>query len=278
LVFYDAISFSRCFSGSQSVQNATWDTTLGWIFGFRDYVEYDLLQSNQVYDDNTEEYKYLSSIDGEYTYSYNYDIRDEIDQESSNESIGNRLETLIKKSTIRLTSDTTVNTNLYSYFLISLDDYNQNHLNDGLVTVTRNDPSIPIPEYSRLGSKNCDPVTGEVVDSASRVVNQNTLTNNQLYALNQAEFSHNNTVKTSSAGPYIKDLFGLIPIKPGINGKTYVEFGGSMQNQERLYFGPVNIRKMTIQLLNDRGDLVDLNRSDWSFSFICEQLYKSTDS
>ena len=51
-----------------------------------------------------------------------------------------------------------------------------------------------------------------------------------------------------------------------------------MQNQERLYFGPVNIRKMTIQLLNDRGDLVDLNRSDWSFSFICEQLYKSTDS
>ena len=278
LVFYDAISFSRCFSGSQSVQNATWDTTLGWIFGFRDYVEYDLLQSNQVYDDNTEEYKYLSSIDGEYTYSYNYDIRSEIDQESSNVPIVNRLETLIKKSTIRLTSDTTVNTNLYSYFLISLDDYNQNHLNDGLVTVTRNDPSIPIPEYSRLGSKNCDPVTGEVVDSASRVVNQNTLTNNQLYALNQAEFSHNNTVKTSSAGPYIKDLFGLIPIKPGINGKTYVEFGGSMQNQERLYFGPVNIRKMTIQLLNDRGDLVDLNRSDWSFSFICEQLYKSTDS
>lgn len=75
LVFYDAISFSRCFSGSQSVQNATWDTTLGWIFGFRDYVEYDLVQSNQQYDENTEEYKYLSSIDGEYAYTYMYDTQ-----------------------------------------------------------------------------------------------------------------------------------------------------------------------------------------------------------
>tara|TARA_B100000035_G_scaffold23938_1_gene18840 strand:- start:35387 stop:38788 length:3402 start_codon:yes stop_codon:yes gene_type:complete len=278
LVFYDAISFSRCFSGSQSVQNATWDTTLGWIFGFRDYIEYVLRQSNQRYDDNTEEYKYLSSVDGEYNYNIVYDDLVEKDIAISNTSITNRGGRLVKKSTIELTSDTTVNTNLYSYFLISLDDYNQNHLNDGLVTVTRNDPSIPIPEYSKLATKVCDPVTGEEVDETSTSMNQNNLTNNQLYALNQAEISHKNNVKTSSPGPYIKDLFGLIPIKPGINGKTYVEFGGSLQNQERLYFGPVNIRKMTIQLLNDRGDLVDLNRSDWSFSFICEQLYKSTSS
>ena len=276
LVFYDAISFSRCFSGSQSVQNATWDTTLGWIFGFRDYVEYDLKQSNQNYDDNTDEYKYLSSVDGEYTYTYVYDRETTKNVRIQNTGISGPA--LVKKATISLTSDTTVNTNLYSYFLISLDDYNQNHLNDGLVTVTRNDPRIPTPEYSKLSTRRCDPITGEEVEGTTTNVNQNNLTNNQLYALNQAEFSHKSNVKASSPGPYIKDLFGLIPIKPGTNGKTYVEFGGSMQNQERLYFGPVNIRKMTIQLLNDRGDLVDLNRSDWSFSFICEQLYKSTDS
>ena len=68
-------------------------------------------------------------------------------------------------------------------------------------------------------------------------------------------------------------LFGLIPIKvPSKNGDYYIEFGGSLQNQTRLYFGPVNIRKMTIQLMNDRGDVIDLNNSNWSFSFICEQL------
>ena len=65
---------------------------------------------------------------------------------------------------------------------------------------------------------------------------------------------------------------------PSKNGDYYIEFGGSLQNQTRLYFGPVNIRKMTIQLMNDRGDVIDLNNSNWSFSFICEQLYRASDT
>jgi hypothetical protein len=75
----------------------------------------------------------------------------------------------------------------------------------------------------------------------------------------------------------VKDIFGIIPIKTAglANGSTYVEFGGTLQNQERMYFGPVNIHRMTIRLLNDRGDLVDLNNSNWSFSLVCEQLYRS---
>ena len=49
LVFYDPISFVRCYVGSRSVKNTTWDSTLGWILGFRDYTEYELIQSNIVY-------------------------------------------------------------------------------------------------------------------------------------------------------------------------------------------------------------------------------------
>jgi hypothetical protein len=33
---------------------------------------------------------------------------------------------------------------------------------------------------------------------------------------------------------------------------------------------------MSIQLLTDRGTIVDLNNSNWSFSFICEQLYRAS--
>jgi hypothetical protein len=58
-------------------------------------------------------------------------------------------------------------------------------------------------------------------------------------------------------------------------GSVYVEFGGSLQLQQRLYFGPVNIHRMTIQLLNDRGNQVDLNGANWSFSLVCEQLYRN---
>jgi hypothetical protein len=31
---------------------------------------------------------------------------------------------------------------------------------------------------------------------------------------------------------------------------------------------------MTIKLVTDRGTIVDLNGANWSFSIICEQLYK----
>jgi hypothetical protein len=47
-----------------------------------------------------------------------------------------------------------------------------------------------------------------------------------------------------------------------------------LTNQQRVYFGPVNISRLSIQLINDRGDIVDLNGADWSFSFIFEQLYQ----
>ena len=78
-------------------------------------------------------------------------------------------------------------------------------------------------------------------------------------------------------GPYVKDVFGLIPIKTASlrNGNVYVEFGGTLQNQERKYFGPVNINRMAVRLLSDKGDVMNLNGSNWSFSLIAEQLYQS---
>ena len=41
----------------------------------------------------------------------------------------------------------------------------------------------------------------------------------------------------------------------------------------REYFGPVNIRKMHIKLLDELGRVVDLNNNDFSFSIVIEQLY-----
>ena len=262
LVFYDPISFVTCYAGSRNVQNTTWDSTVGWILGFRDYTEYTLIQSNQVQDNNfKDKYYYLASSNGSYTYST-----------ATNKNSG-----LLTNSIISLTGDTTLSTNLYNYFLISLDDYIQNHLNDGLVTITRSQTAIPMPSYTNTTRQTCDPSTRTVVRTSANQTNSDNVSNNQLYSLNQSAVSNQNTLKTYSAGPYVKDLFGIVPLRvPAKNGDYYIEFGGSLQNQERLYFGPVNIRKMTIQLLNDRGDIVDLNGSNWSFSFICEQLYRAT--
>jgi len=41
----------------------------------------------------------------------------------------------------------------------------------------------------------------------------------------------------------------------------------------REYFGPVNIKKIKIRLLDELGRVVDLNNTDYSFSIVIEQLY-----
>ena len=235
LVFYDPYSFVSCYSGAtrkgaKSVQNATWDTTLGWVLGFRNQIIY-----------------YLNELT---TYSI---------------VNGNPVYTLV--------GDTTVSTSIYNYFLIMLDDYTQNHLNDGLVTITPQETNIDVGPYKYV----CDPyfTNGSELQIAVPADKDYTqMTQRDLYVFNQKILSNKIKEKSYSKGPFVKDIFGIIPIKHGGFNTVYTEFGGTLQNQERMYFGPVNIRRMTIRLLNDRGDLVDLNNSNWSFSLICEQLYK----
>jgi hypothetical protein len=262
IVFFDPFSFVSCNSNIQGgIQGVTWDTTIGWILGYRDYTSYQLTFANQTKQaDPPYNLYYSNSINSIYECTQKY-------SDSTN--------VLLINTQIQLSADTTLTTSLYNYFVISLDDYNQNHINDGLVTITRSQTSLAEPGYANTSKRICDPVTNKLVNQSDA---QSNLTANQIYAINQANASRNATTPIYSAGPYIKDLFAYVPIKPGTNGTYFIEYGGGLQAQERLYFGPVNIRKMSIQLMNDRGDFLDLNGSNWSFSFICEQLYRSGNS
>jgi hypothetical protein len=68
----------------------------------------------------------------------------------------------------------------------------------------------------------------------------------------------------------------LIPIKHGgyTTGDVYVEFGGSLQDNKRIYFGPVNIERMRVKLMDDKGNIVNMNGADWSVTLISENLYQ----
>ena len=257
LVFYDPYSFIKCYVGAKSVKNTTWDSTLGWILGFRDYTEYELLESNQV--TNNDNTYYIDSTQGTYKYNaiYNNDL-----------SYG------VTNSIIQLSGDTNCTLITYTYFYILLDDYIQNHINDGLVSMSKTETDINLPSYSAQSIKTCDPITN--TNTISTTTNTDGLTSKQIYALNQALISKRNKIKSISNNSYINDIFAMIPLRTGgiPNGSYYVETGGNLQNQERLYFGPVNIQRMTIKLVSHNGDIIDLNNTDWSFSFICEQLYR----
>lgn len=259
LVFYDAISFSYCdvgSSGGRSVRTITWESTLGWLMGFHTFTEYILedftyVNANNLYDNN---YRYNlfttdSGANDPFLYSY---------QASTGK--------------ICPIGDSILNTNLYNYFLIVLDDYIQNHVNDGLVTITSLEKDVSLPTYASRVSFQCDPVSGKkVAISASNKKNMN-LTSRQLYAMNQVIESRRTKDKSYSTGPVMRDVFALIPLKlSGLAfGSTYMEFGGTLQNQDRKYFGPVRIQKFSVKLMNDKGEVVNLNGGNWSFTIICE--------
>jgi len=239
LSFFDPYSFVKCYQGVSSVRNTTWDSTLGWILGYREFTVYNL--SN------------YENTDG--------------------------------SSVISITADTGISTELFNYFMLCIDDYNQSHLNDGLVTITSRDTETPLPSYALRTNFICDPATGEKVYNTQSRNDNNKLTEKQIQSLvskANATSSENNLTtgnvnsKIYGSTPFVSDVFGVIPLKLSgkNNGETIVEFGGTLQNQERQYFGPVNIQRMSVKLVSDRGNVVDFNNANWSFSLICEQLYK----
>ena len=160
--------------------------------------------------------------------------------------------------------------------MIIVDDFNQNHLNDGLVTIASQDRSVTLPSYAnRKNYRGCeDPITGEI--TFNTIGSTAGLTQKQIYSVEQIIMEQNKIRNKMSAGPFVKDMFALLPVKTSgaEPGSIYNEFGGTLQQQERVYFGPVNIRRIAIKLINDKGDVVDLNGANWSFQLVCEQLYQ----
>ena len=260
IVFYDINDFTKCTSTGTSYRNASADTTLGYILGFKDLTEYDM--------DPTENIRTQDGIQ--------YYVNPETQQRTN--SIYTTDSSIPYRDKITLKGGSVVNTSLYNYFMIILDDFNQNHLNDGLVTVAPNDNSVTLPHYAtRKNYRGCtDPITNTQESSIDNNPSQSAgLTQKQIYSIEQIIETQNQTRSRMSNGPYVKDMFALLPVKASsAPGSMYVEFGGTLQQQERVYFGPVNIRRISIKLCNDKGDVVDLNGNNWSFQLVCEQLYR----
>ena len=252
LVIYDVESFVYCNVGvtnSQNIRNSTFDSTLGWLLGFHSFSEYNLVDFTKFGREND---IYARNIFSNAAFSYSYD--------SANKKIA-------------VIGDSILNTNLYNYFLIVLDDFVQSHVSDGLITVASAEKDVALPSYAMRAQYNCDPISGrKVAVSGTSKLNTN-LNAKQLYAMNQLYQTRQIRNRSYSAGPSLKDVFAIVPLKlSGQPGGNYVEFGGTLQNQDRKYFGPVRIQKLSIKLMNDKGDVVDLNGADWSITIVCEMM------
>lgn len=198
------------------------------------------------------------------------------------------------------------------YLIVSIDDYNQNHINNGLVSIAELSKTLKMPTYyspdlpytivspvsnlqSNINSINADAAlnpNGSIqVESGDLLMDKlnasfkkypqllpsapRTLTRPQIYTINQIIKNNDNNSNFRTMAPTTTDVFALIPVKANMPvGKLYVEFSGSLQDNTRTYFGPVNIDRLRVRLLDDKGNVLDLHGSDWSITIISENLYQ----
>ena len=206
------------------------------------------------------------------------------------------------------------------YFILVLDDFNQNRINNGLITITELSKTLPIPSYyntsqpyictpsipnlpsildiNAVGNlSNINPAQSvslgvnpenlfnslqDKIDFGSGNIQQilpsapRTLTQAQIYTINEIIKNRSKTISFRAKAPTNSDTFAIIPIKYGSlsTGQIYTEVTGQFQDNKRIYFGPVDIDRLRITLLDDRGNLVDLHGGDWCVTLISENLYQ----
>lgn len=252
IIFYDFTGTLQCGNTCKSSSNHYFNNTLGWIMGFK------------------LPYVYLDSS-------------------------GN-------------TGTAILDLNGPKYLILVIDDYNQNRVNNSIVSIAQNSNTLKMPSYysndipytcltpSQTGNNLTELVTEVSIEqpdnglliagkykeeyTSTQVVLPSaprTLTNAQLYTINSINGNNNNLTNYLSKAPTSSDILGIIPIKTSVGvptGSLLVEFSGSLQDNSRTYFGPVNIDRMSVKLLDDKGNVLNLNGNDWCVTLICECLYQ----
>jgi len=192
------------------------------------------------------------------------------------------------------------------YLIFVIDDYNQNHVNNSLVSISQFSNTLKMPSYYSPDLPYTCVTPSQKGDNLSNLVAQTsnsqnglliagkyeqdytttqvllpsaprTLTNAQLYTINSINNNNNNLTNYLSKAPTSSDILAILPVKTSSGvpiGSLIVEFSGSLQDNTRTYFGPVNIERMAVKLLDDKGNVLNLNGNDWCVTLIAECLYQ----
>jgi len=160
------------------------------------------------------------------------------------------------------------------YFTLVVDDFNKNRLNKGLININQTETKLSIPSYYNRDVTTID-VSCNTTTKTRNTTGKPGLTQAQIYSVNQILQNRQKTLNRTE-GTTTSDVLSLIPLNLDLlnDNKPYVEFGTSIAMNERKYFGPVDIERLKIRLLDDKGNTVNLHGNDWSFSLTVEQLYQ----
>ena len=192
------------------------------------------------------------------------------------------------------------------YFLLSLDDFNNNKPNKELISLVDNTSNnFKLPEYYKPQSMNesiytehngkkyqpgfefepeneCIDVAGPESDRGCAVndINNDSITNltkKQKYSVQQMiQANSTSNRKPRYTSPNTSDILLRIPVTraPTDPNQIIAYRNENLEQTKRVYFGPIKLTKLNVRLLNDKGFEVNLNDRDWSFEIFAERLYQ----
>ena len=162
------------------------------------------------------------------------------------------------------------------YLLLAIDDYNKNHLNKGIVGVGNVETKLDIPDYVNFDLGIIPDPSGTCTYGNFRVAasGPRRITNAKLYTINSIMANRQNLTQVRYLSPNAMDIFAKIPLMGATLGTPFITNDQGLQINDRIYFGPVDIGRMKVQLLNDKGQILNLNGADWSFSLQVDLLYQ----
>lgn len=161
-----------------------------------------------------------------------------------------------------------------SSLMIILDDFNKNRLNTGIIGASLPGTKLDVPDYINLNNIDCSG------DNFFSKVAPRQLTQAQLYTLNSI-LADRREKKNRLTAPTTADALAVVPVYydgrasgSDSGSESIVLMSNQLNNIKRKYFGPVSIERFRARLVDDKGNLVNLNGRDWSFTLRIKQLYQ----
>lgn len=186
----------------------------------------------------------------------------------------NSIKYLVEQNNGTITGNGLVDTYGPKYILLGIEEFNNNKINRNIIGTADNFTSVNMPEYYNCDIslddptklKKIDPETGEPLSSG--------LTTAQAFTITEVVNKEKNTLDNKYNGTLMSNVFARISVANHDNFDTIIVSSNSLKNNQRNYMGPIDIKRLKIQLYNDKGQIINLNNGDFSFAVEIEELYQ----
>ena len=167
------------------------------------------------------------------------------------------------------------------YLTLLIDEFKGNMVSKGVVNIETNENRLlSMPSYFSndlvfdvVSLNNKEIVQYSNIRKINNTFLSKTITKAQETSLNEIIKSRNEPTNSKIKINNDSSIFAIIPFKKPTSMSETISIDITLETNTRVYLGPINIEKLRIKLMDDKGNVLDLNGLDWNFTLIIEHRY-----